>query len=811
VTAGIVADRYFSPPLPASLLILAAALAAWLFARTSSKPRLPLAYLALAGAAFGAAYHHYRRDVYPADDIGEIAPATPRPAELRGLIDEEPTHTPAVTDNPLVSRDRPETSAMLLRVTHLKRGDDWLPLSGRVRLQAPGDLTDLHVGDEIEAVGRLSRVAGPANPGEFDYADHLRDRGVRAQLIVHKTRDGVVRLERRWPTSPGGCLAVLRGWGQGVLGRVLPPEQSGVAMALLLGEGSPLTRDDWERYIRTGVIHVLAISGYHFVVLAAALWWVVQVLGARRRRAAVFIAALLLGYALLTGGRPPALRAAVEVCAACGAIVLRRRTLAANLFALAWLTVALIDPMDLFTIGCQLSFLGVAVLLWGFRQRARPEPDPLDQLIEQSRPAWQRALIALGRWLGRAYLVTLALWLAVAPLTAARHHLLAPIGLLLGPPLAVLASIALLFGFALLALAAVWEPLAHLAAPMVRWSLAGCEWLVNLTDGWPGSHVYIGEVPEWWLWVFVVALLAALTQEPLRRRAPAMALAGLGWLCVGLISGAVRLPDDELRCTFLAVGHGGCTVIETPDGRVLLYDAGAIAGPDVTRRQIAPFLWRRGVRRIDEVILSHADLDHFNGLPALLERFSVGQVTCTPTFADKDLAAVGLTLEALRRRGVPVRTVKVGDRLTLGPATLEVLHPPGDGTPHGPKENLRSLVLCLTYQRATILLTGDLEEEGLDRVVQTPAPPLDVLMGPHHGSKKPNKKLAEWARPRVVVFSQADSDIREEAEAAYQAVGARVLSTAVHGAVTVRSRRGAVVIDAFVTGERLALRARPQD
>jgi len=75
-----------------------------------------------------------------------------------------------------------------------------------------------------------------------------------------------------------------------------------------------------------------------------------------------------------------------------------------------------------------------------------------------------------------------------------------------------------------------------------------------------------------------------------------------------------------------------------PDGRTCLYDAGAIAGPDVTRRQIAPFLWSRGIRRIDEVLLSHADLDHFNGLAALLERFAVGQVTCTPSFDKKTTA-----------------------------------------------------------------------------------------------------------------------------------------------------------------------------
>src|SRR5262249_6535413 len=106
-------------------------------------------------------------------------------------------------------------------------------------------------------------------------------------------------------------------------------------------------------------------------------------------------------------------------------------------------------------------------------------------------------------------------------------------------------------------------------------------------------------------------------------------------------------------------------------------------------------LWSRGVRRLDEVIVSHADLDHFNGLPALLERFAVGQVTLTPSFAEKPTGGVRLTLDALERHGVRVRTVQAGGRLTAGDVELEVLHPPAAG-PEG-NENARSLVLRVRH------------------------------------------------------------------------------------------------------------------
>jgi len=210
---------------------------------------------------------------------------------------------------------------------------------------------------------------------------------------------------------------VIRERGQRELASALPPETAGLAQALLLGEGSPLTSADWMKYVRTGVIHVLAISGQHLVVLALFLWWTLRAFGVRQRHGAAVVAVFLLAYALLTGGRPPALRSAVSGCAACLGLMLRRRTHPANLFALAWLAVALLNPGDLFGSGCLLSFLSVAVLHWGIGPLLdRRETDPVRQLMDEERPTWLRALRWLGRLIAESYLIALAVWLAVTPL-----------------------------------------------------------------------------------------------------------------------------------------------------------------------------------------------------------------------------------------------------------------------------------------------------------------------------------------------------------------------------------------------------------
>jgi competence protein ComEC len=229
----------------------------------------------------------------------------------------------------------------------------------------------------------------------------------------------------------------------------------------------------------------------------------------------------------------------------------------------------------------------------------------------------------------------------------------------------------------------------------------------------------------------------------------------------------------------------------------------------VTRRQIAPFLWSRGIRRIDEVILSHADLDHFNGLPALLDRFAVGQVTCTPTFDKKTTAGVKLTLAVLKKHAIPFRVVHAGDRLTTGEVHIDVLHPPSVG-PEG-SENARSMVLLVRHGGHALLLTGDLENPGLEQVLALPRQRIDVLQAPHHGSRVSNKpELADWAHSSAVVSCQEPPRRPGLAQEPYTRLGATFLATWRHGAVTLRSQPEGLVVETFLTGQRWILDSGPE-
>jgi competence protein ComEC len=806
VTAGIVADRALGVPPAVAMGAVAVGLIGWLAGlNKSAATGLPFLWLALAGV--GALHHHQYRTLFAADDVGRLASAEPRLVRIRGRLTDEPTIAGVPLSDPLRSMPRAEPARTVVAVTHVQDRDDWRAATGRIRLVAAGPLDGLHAGDSIEAVGWLSFPAEPANPGELDPAGHYLDERITALLSVHKTSDGVIRLAEGWSDSPAGWLATIRGWGRRTLEAALPPERSGVAAALVLGDGSAMAQAEWDKYIRTGVIHALAISGQHLIILAAFLWLMLRVGGVPRKRGAWIVAIVLIVYAAMTGGRPPAVRAATMIALICGGLVLRRMVLPANAFALALLIVLALQPTDIADAGCQLSFLCVAMITWGLSGWFTPRPpDPLDALIDASRPAWLRTLRSVGRWVLVSYAVTFVLGLTVMPLVAYRYHVVSPIGFIIGPPVIFVAAIALVAGFLLLIAAAVLPILAPLFGWATDWSLRICGWIVDRADQIPYGHWAVGDVPGWWLAVFYAGLLSALILPTVRARWKPLACAGVGWLMFGLVLMTWRSVPDGLRMTFLAVGHGGCTVIETPDGRVLIYDAGALGGPDVTRRQIAPFLWYRGIRRIDEVLLSHADLDHFNGLPSLLDRFPVGQVTMTPSFADKNTPGVRETLAALDRAGVRTRIVKAGDRLTSGEVTLDVLHPP----PVGPvgNENARSMVLLVQHAGHSILLTGDLESPGLDRVLSQPFRPVDVLMAPHHGSKAANPAaLIAWCRPRLVVACQGPPPWPSQVPAIYESGGATYFGTWPHGAVTIFSHKTGLVADTFRTHRQFVVKA----
>lgn len=800
-TAGILFDRYASGSVTIGLSIAFAAALAWKFVRHPHA----VALLWLAFAGLGIAHHHAHLHEFPADDIGRHIDTEKRFASVRGTLLEDPITRHRNIADPLVPERRHDLDVSVLAVTELESADGrWIPASGRIRLwvehpttaEPTAPMGGLQAGDTVQLVGQWRRPRAPGNPGERDANDAHRNQRLRGELRVSGDGSAITR----WDSAPWGYtrgLAATRRRGTHTLNETLPANEANIARALLLGDGSALDRAEWDAFVRTGVVHVLAISGQHLVLLAAFVWVALGAVGMPRRRAAWAVAILIVAYALLTGFRPSAVRAAVMVVLVCGAIILRRRVHTANSLALAWLVILGNNPTDAFDLGCQLSFLSVFALIYGVARWIRPTPlSPLEQLIDSTRPAGSRIGRGILRAVLAAYFVNFVLFLVNTPLLIAQQNVVSPVGLLVGPILVLLTSVALVAGFLLLLLAPI-PGIADALAAVTQLSLAAGNGIVHAADTLPGGVAYLPGLPTWWLLGFYGFAVAALLIGFPRGRW--LLAGGLAWIILGFAIPTADRPSDELRMTFLAVGHGGCVVLETPDGRCLLYDVGTTGGPDVVRRVVAPYLWSRGIRRVDEVFVSHADADHFNGLVELTRRFPVGRVTFTTSFAEKPTPQVAETLLMLKARNVDTRIVSVGQEFTAGDVVFEVLHPPHSGPPG--IENERSLVLRIRHEGHTFLLTGDIEKAGAAQLLARPGRPVDVLQAPHHGSRAAfPPEWNKWADPKFIAVSRGDfyGNFLRDADSP----NAVVWHTEMHGAITFRSHRSGLTAEAFRTGER---------
>src|SRR5512135_1603647 len=344
-----------------------------------------------------------------------------------------------------------------------------------------------------------------------------------------------------------------------------------------------------------------------------------RALGLGRRGPFAAGALATLAYALLAGLAPSAVRPAAMTVTYCLAPLFHRKARPANTLALAALATLALNPAYLFDVGCQLSFLAVAAIVWGVKpvsdRLKQPELSPLDALERRYEPKWRklvRRVVAPGL---EGLIISVVVWPAAWPLVAWRFHLISPLRVLLNIPLVPLTSIALLACGLALGLSAVWSPLGVPAAWVGSLCLHGTEAVIRWGSAQRWGHGFV-PAPSWaWVLGFYGWLGLATAAGVGRWAVRKWAWGALGaWIVLGLgLAWAPRRPV-ALEADVLAVGHGLAVVVQASDGRAFVYDCGRMRDPSVGRRVIAPALWARGVRRIEAVILSHADADHYKAI-----------------------------------------------------------------------------------------------------------------------------------------------------------------------------------------------------
>jgi competence protein ComEC len=566
---------------------------------------------------------------------------------------------------------------------------------------------------------RLKRPHGVQNPGGFDLEAWMLERNLRASGAVRSgRRDPEPRLVDALVRSPGYLVERARyNLRDRLAGMVEERRYGGVLLALILGDQRAIAAADWTLFNRTGISHLVSISGLHITMIASLVGWCVArlwrttpalLLRVPAQAAAVFAGlAGAAGYALLAGWGIPAQRTVLMLTVVGAAWLARARIGMGQSLALAAAAVCIFDPWAVLAAGFWLSFGAVAAIVWVVQGRVT-DPDE---------PAWRRTLRAAAH-------VQMAVTLALVPATIVLFHqfsLISPFANAVAIPVVswVVTPLALLAGaFALLPaplalpaellLAVAHAVFSVLAAVLAWWAAFDWSMLPVATPPWIVTA----------LAVCGVAWLLAPPGWPVRWAGTLALLPLFTWP-------AERPRTGELWVTALDVGQGSAVLVESSD-RAWLYDTGPrySSDSDAGERIVLPYLRHRGIRRLDGLIVSHLDGDHSGGAAAVLRGIGVGRLLTS--IADGD-PALG---------GRPPERCQAGAQWVDGPMQFVVLHPTADDYRARRSTNAMSCVVLARLGPRSVLLTGDVgvaDEAAI--LARSPGLQVDWLAAPHHGSR----------------------------------------------------------------------------
>ncbi len=630
------------------------------------------------------------------------------------------------------------------------------PLPARIVLSWYDAAAVVHPGERWSFTVRLRRPHGGVNPHGFDYEAWLLERGIGATGYVRAgnaqrlgSRDGVFDfIERTREAVRDRFLAVLG-----------PSPAEGILAALAVGDQRAISREEWQLFNRTGVTHLMSISGLHVTLVSGLAAWLVGALWRRApplvlrapARKAAAIAAILaaLAYTLLAGYGVPAQRTFWMVTVFAAALWAGRIATPWRTLALALGLIVLMDPWAPLSPGLWLSFGAVILIFYAGIGWTGGEPRGAPHFMEWARVQWA---ITLG--LAPASLLLFGQVSLAGPIANA---LAIPLVSIVITPLALLAAVL-----------PVDAPL-HLAAWLVQWLLEFLEWCATLPAALWQQHA--PPAPLVLLALGGAAWLLAPRGVPWR-------VAGLALMAPAFLARPAAPAPAEAWITTFDVGQGLAVLVRT-SSHALLYDAGpAFADDDSGARVIVPALRGDGIGELDLLVLSHEDNDHLGGALTVLESFEVRSLASS---LPAEHPLLGLAAAAHR--------CSRGESWGWDGVQFTFVHP-GPGKT-GAKRNDSSCVLRITAGRHSVLLTGDIERRAELELLMDSSVRSDIIVVPHHGSRTSSSpEFVAAVSPRGAVvpvgYRSRFGHPHPEVLARYRDAGVNVIRTDLDGAVHVR-------------------------
>ncbi|MCG2757553.1 MAG: ComEC/Rec2 family competence protein [Desulfobacteraceae bacterium] len=697
-----------------------------------------------------------------------------------GLIDE----------SPIIYKDRLK---FILQVKTLGEDEDKnFPVTGKIRVTVTGNFPNLSLGDKVSFTGKIRSIRNFNNPGGFDYKRYMAFKETWGTSYI-RGKDLIV-IKRNSGKGIDKIIANARSRISGFIDSTGEGDNRGVLKALIIGDRNSISKNLQKAFNRAGVGHILAISGLHIGIVATVAFfffkWILSYFKYFLWNALTIKIAAILSlfpvviYGLLSGMSPSTQRAVIMVTVFLMTFLFEREHDSINTLAIAAMIILVVHPPSLFSISFQLSFIAVLAIIYGLSR------------IRMKSMTGKQGLFQLQKKVHLFLLTSLFAILGTLPLVMLYFNQVSLVGLLAN------LLIIPIIGF-------VVVPLGLFSVLLYPVSVYGATWCINTSSEllakaldivmWFSNLPFASvktvtptyfEICCYYVLGWAVLNLFGSYYENVGERDKSrggtdqtdnkVKLKGklnnsrrkkvLAVIIVVIIAGVAdtcywfynRFWHDDLRITIIDVGQGSSALLEMPEGFNLLIDGGGFpdnSAFDVGERVIAPLLWRKKIKTVDTLILSHPNSDHLNGLLYIAENFNVKKVWANYDTAD----TIGYRkfMEIIKKKAINMPEFKDISRThIINGAQLDFLYPPSDYMDNNKRTwsnfNNNSLVIKVKFGSKSFLFPGDIMTKAEKELVAIAGDDLtsDILIAPHHGSRTSNSELfIDSVKPETVIFS----------------------------------------------------------
>ncbi len=763
----------FSSILSLSLLswllsLLGSLVCAWLFF-SIHKNKLAFVFILLATFLLGACLHNFMDRNFEENSLHRL--------KLTSYAD----FTGRLYKSPSRGRDKDLLFIKVEKIFHQNREQD---IKGNLRVTVPHSdefPSPLHlfVHDKIKVSARFLPHQGFRNFQTDSMTAYLKSQNIHARAAT-KSPLLIERIEPGKKYSPLRLISLLRQKLQQKIENYFPAaddehplsSEGAVLEALLLGERYRMDPSVTQSLQKSGIYHLFAISGAHIAILSFFIFSLFKLFRTPNRVSYLMLMIFLLFYAFLVEGRPSVFRATIMTLAFLLGKLIWKNVNLINTISISAFILLFLNPFSLFNVGFQLTFSATLAIILFFPRiikRLPRIPFKISEILALSLTAQLGVLPFVINSFNRVTFSSLLLNFAALPLVAL-----------------IMAS-----GYIFLPLSFISSFLSQLLAKGIQILVGLLIKSSRLLDNCSFISYRIPTPHLITLIGYFLFLYLLLFSPKIRRQKTALLLL-FSVFFVLLITYPFPSLSRNLKLTFIDVGQGESTLVEFPGTKKMLIDGGGFPEGtfDVGENVVSPFLWRKGIKKIDYLVLTHAHPDHLNGLKAVSRNFKVQEFweAFSPT-ENEDYTE----FKRILSKSTATKRLFRGDTHQERNVKIEVLHPERGEFFVPSIRNDDSLVLKLSYGQTSFLMTGDIGINSERKISEYFSNiKSQVLKSPHHGSRSSSSEgFLERVAPRIVAISVGEGNYygfpNQEVLERYKRRGANVFRTDIHGAVEIGS------------------------